>query len=76
MKLAEILPEVLERMEVLTPRGLEEEVLRFAIETDLTAYDSSYLVLARTRDLTLVTEGGFLRGASRCVRTLSPLDLP
>ncbi|MCC6054451.1 MAG: hypothetical protein LM589_03965, partial [Thermosphaera sp.] len=44
--LAEVLKQVIGTMEILDHRGLEEGILRIAIQPELTAYDSSYIVLA------------------------------
>jgi predicted nucleic acid-binding protein len=52
-------------MRVLSVEGLEEEVLRTAIDLGLTAYDSSYVVLARKFDLKLVTEDEKLKAKAR-----------
>jgi len=50
--LAEVLKQVIGTMEILDPRGIEEEILRIAIQPELTAYDSSYIVLAMKHGLT------------------------
>jgi predicted nucleic acid-binding protein len=39
-------------MEIIDPRGIEEEILRIAIQPELTAYDSPYIVLAMKHGLT------------------------
>jgi hypothetical protein len=57
---------------ILDPRRLEEEILRVAIQLELTAYDSSYVVLAMKHGLTLVTEDNKLREkAKNLVKAIS-----
>ena len=43
-------------MKILSFSNLERAVLKMSIELDLTAYDTSYIVLAQRHGLTLVTE--------------------
>ncbi len=47
MALARVFGKVLGHMSILSPRGLEEEILRTALEHGVTVYDASYIVLAR-----------------------------
>ena len=54
--------------------GLEGEILRVAIQLELTAYDSSYLVLAVKHGLTLVTEDGKLREKVKKLVKAASLD--
>jgi predicted nucleic acid-binding protein len=59
-------------MKILDPRGLEEEILRVAIQLELTVYNTSYVVLAMKHGLTLVTEDEKLREkAKKLVKTVS-----
>jgi len=50
--LAEVLKQVIGTVKILDHRGLEEEILRIAIQPELTAYDSPYIVLAMKHGLT------------------------
>ena len=65
VELARLLNRVARFMRVLSVEGLEEEVLRAAIELGLTAYDSSYVVLAQKFNLKLVTEDEELKAKAR-----------
>ncbi len=71
MEFAKVLRQITDFMNVLEIKGLEEEVLRVAMQLGITAYDSSYIVLAREHELSLVTEDDKLRakaeGLVRCV---------
>jgi len=59
-------------MEILDHRGIEEETLRIAIQPELSAYDSSYIVLAVKHGLTLVTGDNKLREkAKKLVKAIS-----
>ena len=59
-------------MEILDHRGIEEETLRIAIQPELSAYDSSYIVLAVKHGLTLVTGDNKLRKkAKKLVKAIS-----
>ena len=72
MALAEVLKQVIGTMEILDPRGIEEEILRIAIQPELTAYDSSYIVLAMKHCLVLVTGDNKLMGkAKKLVKAIS-----
>jgi predicted nucleic acid-binding protein len=65
VELARLLNRVARFMRVLSVEGLEEEVLRTAIDLGLTAYDSSYVVLAQKFNLKLVTEDKELKARVR-----------
>jgi predicted nucleic acid-binding protein len=65
VELARLLNRVARFMRVLSVEGLEEEVLRTAIDLGLTAYDSSYVVLAQKFNLKLVTEDKELKARAR-----------
>ncbi len=56
-----VLRDVTKYMNVLSPQGCEEEILKTALKLGITAYDASYAVLAKNNDLTLVTEDKELR---------------
>ena len=76
VRVMEVVADVVGEMEVLGVRGSEAEVLRAALSTGLTAYDSSYVVVAAREGLTLVTEDLRLRrGAEGHVETLSVSEL-
>ena len=64
VELARLLNRVARFMRVLSVEGLEEE-LRTAIDLGITAYDSSYVVLAQKFDLKLVTEDEELKAKAR-----------
>jgi predicted nucleic acid-binding protein len=64
VELARLLNRVVRFMRVLSVEGLEE-VLRTAIDLGLTAYDSSYVVLAQKFNLKLVTEDEELKAKAR-----------
>ena len=44
--LAEVLKQVIGTVKILDPWGIEEEILRIAVQPELSAYNSSYIVLA------------------------------
>jgi len=46
---------------ILDSRDLKEEILRVAIQLEITTYDSSYIALAGKHSLTLLTESEKLR---------------
>jgi predicted nucleic acid-binding protein len=70
--LAEVLKQVIGTMKILDHRGIEKEILRLAIQPELTAYDSSYIVLAMKHGLTLVTGDNKLREkAKKLVKAIS-----
>jgi len=70
--LAEVLKQVIGIMKILDHRGFEEEILRIAVQPELTAYDSSYIVLAMKHCLTLVTGDNKLMGkAKKLVKAIS-----
>ena len=71
-KFIEIFAEVLEYLNILSIHPYESEVLKTAIDLDLTAYDASYVVLTEKNNLTLVTEDEKLREkASEKVKVMS-----
>ena len=71
-KLIEILKESTSLMKILTPHPYEAEILMTAKKLNLTAYDASYIVLAKRNNLQLITEdkklkrkaGKFIKAAS------------
>ena len=74
LELASLVKELLGHAKVLDIRGLEEEVLRTALRLGLTAYDSSYVVLAKEHGLTLVTEDYELKERAREVVKVTSVD--
>ena len=56
LALAEVLDSLREFMKLLRTEGLGIEILRVALDKGMTAYDASYVVLAKKNKLTLVTE--------------------
>ena len=73
---ARVLSQVVGLMRVLDVRGLEEEILETANQLGITAYDSSYIVLAKVHGLTLVTEGTKLQSKAGGVVKVASLDKP
>ncbi len=73
-ELLEIFLEVLGHMTILEPRSYELKILNIALETGLTAYDASYVVLAREKGLKLVTEDSKLRERAGELVETSSLD--
>ena len=51
----------LEFMKILSPHPHEDKILSMAKELNITAYDASYIILAKENNLTLVTEDKKLR---------------
>jgi len=73
----DLFTQLLSRAKILTvdPRGLSE-VARFAIDEKTSFYDASYIMTARNKDLTLVTEDTQLRKvASKHVRAISSAEV-
>ncbi|TRM86546.1 DNA-binding protein [Sulfolobus sp. C3] len=52
---------VMEVIPINIIKGLEEEVFDLASKEDLTIYDSSYLLIAKRKNLVLVTDDNVLR---------------
>ncbi len=73
-ELLEIFLEVIEHMTILEPRSYELKILSIALETGLTTYDASYVVLAREKGLKLVTEDSKLRERAEELVETSSLD--
>ncbi len=73
-ELLEIFLEVIEHMTILEPRSYELKILSIALETGLTTYDASYVVLAREKGLKLVTEDSKLRERAGELVETSSLD--
>jgi len=58
---AKILREIISYMKILDPHKYEEEILETAYKLGITVYDASYIVLAKNKNLILVTEDSKLR---------------
>jgi len=73
----DLFSEVLSRTKILTvDPGDLSEVARFAIDEKTSFYDASYMMTARNRNLTLVTEDTQLRKvASKHVRAISSAEI-
>jgi len=75
MKVLNVMKEVLESLEKLE-MDEPQDVLKIAVENDITFYDSAYLYLAIKNDLSLVTDDEKLyRIAGKYVRVLRSRDL-
>ncbi|MCD6535719.1 MAG: type II toxin-antitoxin system VapC family toxin [Thaumarchaeota archaeon] len=55
-KIVGLFAKTLEFMKILSPHPHEDKILSMAKELNITAYDASYLILAKENNLTLVTE--------------------
>jgi len=64
----------LEFMTILDPRPYELEIFKTAVKLGLTAYDSSYVVLAKEKNLELVTEDSELRERAKKLIDVVSLD--
>ena len=72
-----LVSDALKLMKMLDPRGLEEEIVTTAYDLAVTAYDASYVVLAKRYGLILVTEDKRLASkASGVVEAASLNELP
>jgi predicted nucleic acid-binding protein len=68
----DIVTQIAKHMKILDISGLEVETLDTAIKLGLTAYDVSYIALAKKHNLVLVTEDVELKiKAQQLVKTLS-----
>jgi len=74
--LVNVFAQLLRYLNTIDVRGVESKVFRTAMETGLTVYDASYLVLAQRGGLTLVTEDAKLRKmAGETVKAVSLVEL-
>jgi predicted nucleic acid-binding protein len=72
LQLMDIIVQIAKHMKILDISGLEVETLDTAIKLKLTAYDASYIALAKRYNLILVTEDAELKiKAQQLVKTLS-----
>lgn len=65
IKLCETLNKILDTMKILNPLPYVKEILYTSIKLKITAYDASYIVLAKKNNLTLITEDEVLRRKAR-----------
>ncbi|MEM2214682.1 MAG: type II toxin-antitoxin system VapC family toxin [Candidatus Nezhaarchaeales archaeon] len=76
-KWVKLLSKVFSVLELKNIRGLEEEVFNLAVREGVTVYDASYLYIAMTDKLTLVTDDSKLIDIARKhVSTISTSELP
>ena len=72
LQLMDIIVQIAKHMKILDISGLEVETLDTAVKLKLTAYDASYIALAKRYNLILVTEDVELKiKAQQLVKTLS-----
>ncbi|MEM4576695.1 MAG: hypothetical protein QW701_04450 [Candidatus Nezhaarchaeales archaeon] len=72
-----LLSKVFSVLELKNIRGLEEEVFNLAVREGVTVYNASYLYIAMTDKLTLVTDDSELIDIARkYVSTISTSELP
>jgi len=70
--LAEVLKQVIGTVKILDPRVIDEEILRIAVQPELTAYDSPYIFLAMKHGLTLITgDNKLMVKAKKLVKAIS-----
>jgi len=68
--------ELVENMILLEPRGLEQDIIQISVSKGITAYDASYITLARKNGLILVTEDKkLLQAAGNIVKATSFDDI-
>jgi len=71
-ELVGVITEVLDYLNMLSIHPHEPEVLRRAVNLELTVYDASYVVLAEKKGLTLVTEDRkLMEKAGKVIRVTS-----
>ncbi len=66
--------ELVRNMVILEPSGLEHDILQIATSKGVTAYDASYIALARKHKLMLVTEDQKLFQAASSIIKVASLD--
>jgi predicted nucleic acid-binding protein len=74
LQLVDIVTDVVKYMKILSISNIEKEVLKISIELGLTAYDTSYIVLAQKHRLTLVTEDKKLMNKAQKHINVTSLD--
>ena len=72
IEIVKLFAKTLEFVKMLSPHPYEDEILSTARELNITAYDTSYIILAEKNGLTLVTEDKKLRTkAEKLVKAVS-----
>ncbi|MEM2208628.1 MAG: type II toxin-antitoxin system VapC family toxin [Nitrososphaerota archaeon] len=75
-ELMSIFNEVIELMKMIDPHECEKEILEIAWELGITAYDASYIVLAKKHNLILVSEDEKLkRKVGKIIKIVSLKEL-
>ncbi|MEM3407050.1 MAG: type II toxin-antitoxin system VapC family toxin [Nitrososphaerota archaeon] len=75
-ELASIFNEVIELMKMINPHGYEKEILEIAWKLGISAYDASYIVLAKKHNLILVSEDEKLkRKVGKIIKIVSLKEL-
>ena len=64
-KIVDVLRDIIDVVNVLSPHSHEHEILETAGKLGITAYDASYVALAKDNGLALVTEDAELRDKAR-----------
>lgn len=73
-KLLKVILDVIEFMRVLSPHPYEPDIIATAHKLSLTAYDASYVVLAKKNDLVLVTEDWKLRKKAQAIINVASIN--
>jgi len=55
-ELIDVFLEIIKLMKILSPSSYEKEIVELAVNSDLTVYDASYIILAMKNNLLLITE--------------------
>ena len=76
LKILDIIKKLTNYMNVLSIKGLEDEILKIAYETKLTFYDASYIILSKNYGLILVTDNEKLKSVGlKYVKVLNTYEL-
>ena len=74
IKATTLISELIKEMKILTITGLEKEIIELALNLGLTAYDASYVILAKKNNLVLVTEDEEIHKKARNLVKVAHLD--
>ncbi len=75
-KIVEIISDALRFTKILTPQQQEKQILTIATTLKITAYDASYIALAKKHNLTLITEDKQLKTkAEKLIQTKTISEL-
>ena len=75
-EIVSIFNEVIDLMKIISPHGYEKEILEIACKLGITAYDASYIVLAKKYNLILVSEDEKLkRKIGKVIKNVSLKEL-